>query len=301
MLSPTEKSNVAEILDLVSDKDILSLAETITNRLVRVETRKDAIEAVCSYATSVQDVLRRKKVKKDVIFSFLRLKNVAVNPASDKLQLMNAVLQMWSLPVCQEIAEVEIPMDEATPSNTPILNGHTTTSVSTNNMMQQMGETFVTWFYQVMNSVCPGSTATQTTDKFGPHHFWHDCRLRVDLRSSTDQFTHQCTSAEEVAKCLGELVRCQGFLFNPHVTTPGSVNVSVDPHGLVKVVASGVIHTQVTCVGMFKQLFGLVQDIKLQNNWKIKFTELQGTYVASDKAVGYSEPNGFAVNQYPTY
>lgn len=271
MLTTTEEAGIRDILKLMDVQDVISLATTMTNHFVKLETLKDAVNAICLYATSASSVLSRKKVKKEALFRYLYQKNIVSDPHGEKLTVVNIILARWQSPLCQDLVEVTTsPKHEVkhqTVADAP------SSAVASTSPMQLMGETFVTWFYHLLNSVHPKFANPNLGDKFGSHHFWSDCRLQLELQCSQQVVQHSCDTSEEVASNLRNVVLQVGLFFNPNVTKEG-VETACDAHGLVKVRVSGVVYNTDTCIGMFKQIFGLVRDMSKPDNWKIKFTEL---------------------------
>uniref|UniRef100_A0A671SWU8 Uncharacterized protein n=1 Tax=Sinocyclocheilus anshuiensis TaxID=1608454 RepID=A0A671SWU8_9TELE len=56
----------------------------------------DAIEAIITYSQDAEELLRRKKVHRDVIFKYLANEGVAMLPNSEKQQLIRRTVEYWS-------------------------------------------------------------------------------------------------------------------------------------------------------------------------------------------------------------
>lgn len=56
----------------------------------------EAIEAIIIYSQSAEELLKRKKVHRDVIFKYLATESVFPTPNSDKHQLVKRTLELWS-------------------------------------------------------------------------------------------------------------------------------------------------------------------------------------------------------------
>ncbi len=140
-------------------------------------------------------------------------------------------------------------------------------------MTQELAKQFVTWFFQQLNSLNPQfAQGSSTTGDWGPQHFFNDCKLKLNLQSQ-DSRTDLFEGAELVAERFCDLIQSEGLLFNPNLEADGTKGVN-DPHGLVLAFVCGTIHREGSCLGVFEQRFGLVRDPLNQNNWKIKFTDL---------------------------
>ena len=135
---------------------------------------------------------------------------------------------------------------------------------------QLLGETFVRWFYELLNSenpLCSGS------GDFGPHHFWENCTLKL-VSKTPDVSEDNYEGSVLVAQRLQALAREELLIFNPNVSAEG-VKVRSDPHGLLIIMVCGTIHQHNNCLGIFQQLFGLVRSPLNENTWKVKMTQLQ--------------------------
>ena len=63
MLTEREKHGISELLHRMSTKDLTSLAQTVTSRLIVPETNGEAVSAIILHTDRPIDLLRRKKVK----------------------------------------------------------------------------------------------------------------------------------------------------------------------------------------------------------------------------------------------
>ena len=82
----------------------------------------------------------------------------------------------------------------------------------------------------------------------------------------------ECQGSLVVSEKLRELVCKERLLFNANVN---GAKGQIDAYGLVKISVGGTVHRFSDCPGIFEQSFGLIRDPQMQNNWKIKFTELK--------------------------
>lgn len=136
---------------------------------------------------------------------------------------------------------------------------------------QALGETFVHWFYNLVNSQNP--THSVHPGDFGPHHFWENCTLKLVSRTP-DMSEEEFEGSWLVAQRFLALAREELLVFNPNVSAEG-VKVTSDPHGLLIVMACGTIHQHNNCLGVFQQMFGLVRSTLDDSTWKIKSSQLQ--------------------------
>jgi hypothetical protein len=56
----------------------------------------EAVEAILSYTKDTEELLKRKKVHRDVIFKYLAKEGVVMPPNSEKHQLVKRTLEFWS-------------------------------------------------------------------------------------------------------------------------------------------------------------------------------------------------------------
>ncbi|KAF5905909.1 hypothetical protein DAT39_004379, partial [Clarias magur] len=95
-LSKKESEGCRRLLTLLSVDDLLALNDTVTNRLIPVASSGEAIEAIIAYSQSAEELLKRKKVHRDVIFKYLATENVFLPATSEKHQLVKRTLEFWS-------------------------------------------------------------------------------------------------------------------------------------------------------------------------------------------------------------
>lgn len=95
MLTEKEKHGISELLMRMNTKDLASLAQTVTSRLIIPETSGEAVHAILLHTDRPSDLLRRRKVKKEFLFKYLHAKRVSVDASADKSIFISAVLQLW--------------------------------------------------------------------------------------------------------------------------------------------------------------------------------------------------------------
>ena len=143
------------------------------------------------------------------------------------------------------------------------------TSAVSNTSDLTMAVEFVGWFYTLLNT----QSTTTTQEDFGPQHFYKDCRLNL-LSVVGEMRTDQYTGGELVASRLLAFVREESLKFNPN-DTPGGLHMQSTPHGLTVISCAGTLHQNSGLIGVFEQQFGLARDPEMQNNWRIKFSNLK--------------------------
>uniref|UniRef100_A0A3B3TJF6 Uncharacterized protein n=2 Tax=Poecilia latipinna TaxID=48699 RepID=A0A3B3TJF6_9TELE len=95
-LSETERVGFKKILSSMTDVDLRSLSDTVTNKMIVVENVTEAMETILSFSKSGEELLRRRKVHRDLIFKYLVKEGVTMPPTSEKHQLVKRTLELWS-------------------------------------------------------------------------------------------------------------------------------------------------------------------------------------------------------------
>ncbi|XP_066096930.1 uncharacterized protein C3orf38 homolog [Saccopteryx bilineata] len=262
-LSPPEREGCRDLLGLLDNDDIMALCDTITNRLVQPEDRQDAIRAILAYSQSVEELLRRKKVHRDVIFKYLALQGVITPPAAEKHSLIQHAKEYWKKQLHLKLRETPKPVK---------------TSEDIRLFQQQekldfhrLGEEFCRWFFELLNSQNPFLGPPRK--EWGPQHFWHDVKLRFYYRTSEQNVT-DFQGAEIVSLRLLSLVKEEYLFLSPNLDSHG-LKCTSSPHGLVMVGVAGTVHRGDTCLGIFEQIFGLIRCPFAAHIWKIKFVNLR--------------------------
>lgn len=254
-LSVKEQIGCKKLLKLLSNDDLLALKDTVTNRLIDVEGTEEAIEAIITYSQDAEELLKRKKVHRDVIFKYLAIEGVAMLPNADKPQLIRRTLEFWS--------SGEVSGKSTTVSSHNIGDGLSDVTA--------LGKQFCQWFFSILNSQNP--TYGEPVQEWGPQHFWLDVRLRL-LLCTGEQRLDEFNGAELVSQRLHALVGQERLLFCPNLEGHGLKCIS-SPHGLVLVAVAGTIHRDNACLGIFEQVFGLIRSPLDNNHWKIKFVNVK--------------------------
>ncbi|KAG1945262.1 hypothetical protein F2P79_014007 [Pimephales promelas] len=63
-MSLKEQSGCRKLLRLLTLDDLLALKDTVTNRLIAVESTQEAIEAIITYSKDAEELLKRKKISR---------------------------------------------------------------------------------------------------------------------------------------------------------------------------------------------------------------------------------------------
>uniref|UniRef100_UPI0037E89E20 uncharacterized protein C3orf38 homolog n=1 Tax=Semicossyphus pulcher TaxID=241346 RepID=UPI0037E89E20 len=277
-LSRTERAGCTKILKLMSKGDLLSLSDTVTNKMITVEDVAEAMETILSFTKHAEEFLRRKKVQRDLIFKYLAKEGVVMPPNSEKHQLVKRTLELWSS------GKATVEDRDETRQRLPA----DTTSVSTNVKTEEgfdplvLGQQFCQWFFQLLNS--QNLSLGQQPQDWGPQHFWPDVKLRLLSRAGSEQM-EEFLGAELVSLRLQALTREERLLLSPNLEAHG-LKALASPHGLVLVAVAGTIHRDAACLGIFEQIFGLIRSPLEKNSWKIKFVNLK---IRGQDALGGAE------------
>ena len=82
MLSAAEKHGIRELLSRMSSQDLQSLAQTVTSKQLVPETKAEAVSMIILHSERAADLLKRKKIKKELMFEYLDFKNPRAVPNS---------------------------------------------------------------------------------------------------------------------------------------------------------------------------------------------------------------------------
>jgi len=124
MLTEKEKYGISELLSRMALRDLNSLAQTVTSRLIVPENSSEAVSAILLHTDKPSDLLRRRKIKKELLFKYLNAKRVSIEPGADKSVYIAQVLQLWgnnhgiSGAIIHEIEEDSLPEAPAPSRNT---------------------------------------------------------------------------------------------------------------------------------------------------------------------------------------
>lgn len=247
----------------MSKSDIMSLSDTVTNKLIVVEDEEEATQTILTFTKNAEEFLRRKKVQRELIFRYLAKEGVVMAPNSEKHQLVKRTLQLWSS------GEVGDGTQQRPPTEAPSDPTNLKTAEGFDPLV--LGQQFCQWFFQLLNSQNP--SLDQQPQEWGPQHFWPDVRLRLLARADSVQM-EEFQGAELVSLRLQALTREERLLLSPNLEAHG-LRALASPHGLVLVAVAGTIHRDGACLGIFEQIFGLIRSPMENNSWKIKVVNLK--------------------------
>lgn len=264
---PYEKE-ITAFLKSLSEADLFALANTVSQGLLKhkIYDVEGAITVILKYSADTVSILRRKCITREILFNYLDDNNVTVTLPTTKDTLIDKLLKFWEkndtndeitkqfksekAPVVQNIYNIHIAPQETIDKN--------------KNEANELALKFSEWFYSIMN----------TDDMISTEHFYPDATLKLNLISNTITDSNNVESdPQQIVELLFSTKLKHGLFFNPNLSNQG-VKGKLTPHGLVLVAACGSIHVGPQCVGIFEQLFGLAKDPFADNNWKIKYTEL---------------------------
>jgi len=304
-LSSAERAATRTILSYLSEEETVFLAETVSQRIVRAQTPREAEEIILEFSNDFEQLLKRQKMKREYLQRFI-LENRL--PGSDAINAEKRILIRHILDFTgskREITTVEAASALTTAAAiTTTATTTTTTAASTresrNNEavdVNEMAPLFANWFYNMLNSFpkdrqsgrqltatsgssgsdASSSKSSDSENTFGPHHFIQNCCLNLRLESGGgggESFQHDETvrGGAAVAEKLAHFCLNDELVFNVNLDGGGCAGKKSE-HGLVMIQARGTLLRRGCLVGVFEQSFGLVKDPK-QDNWKIQITNL---------------------------
>lgn len=181
-------------------------------------------------------LLRRKKIRRDILMQYLGKKAIPVVVGTDKVRLIKQIIEYWNSGCYSQLANT---------SSSPIVPTIT-----------QLSHQFTEWFYTSWNNL----------SSFTSDHFFPDCQLTLFHENQ-----RRILGSYYVCELLRSYVTNQDLRFSPNIQ---SNKVEESKHGLVLIQVHGTIHQRGTCVGIFDQSFGLIRDPTHSNNYLIKFSFL---------------------------
>ncbi|XP_041662496.1 uncharacterized protein C3orf38 homolog [Cheilinus undulatus] len=265
-LTETERAGCIKILMFMSKGDLLSLSDTVTNKLIVVEDEKEATQTILSFTKNAEEFLRRKKVHRDIIFKYLVKEGVTMPPNSEKHQLVKRTLAHWS--PGRGVGDGTCSRET---DDTDMLPNSTNTEPEEGFDPQVLAQQFCQWFFQLLNS--QNLSLGQQPQDWGPQHFWPDVKLYLRVSAGSEQ-VEEFLGAELVSLRLQALTREERLLLSPNLE-PHGLRALASPHGLVMVAVAGTIHRNDACLGIFEQIFGLIRSPLESNSWKIKVVRLK--------------------------
>lgn len=290
MLSEVERTEAKKLFRLIPNEEVVSLARTVTKGQIHISTTPEAVDAILAYTESAAELLRRKKVKREILFKYLHNEGMPIAPSADKPAIMRRILEHWDSPYANDylmdddddvaVATADVvqrrPNDDDVKevANCSASNSWKDGSLGSTEEDQDMALQFSQWFYPMLNACHPLFPFEQKPpEAFAPNHFFRDANLLLVVATRDDERRETFTDSESVCRRLMDLTRKENVIFNPNLEPTGVKGFS-DPHGRRVVIVCGTLHSADKLVGLFEQQFGLARDPFSNNNWKIKFTRL---------------------------
>ncbi|XP_059824641.1 uncharacterized protein C3orf38 homolog isoform X2 [Hypanus sabinus] len=267
MLSESERCGCREILQFLGQCELMSVADTVTNRMLKIENCAEAMSAILSYSQSAEELLKRKKIHREILFQYLAKHNIVISANAEKHQLIQRIIDYWK--------ESTTTSQKSNASESSSENDTSQVDLATNykNDYQAMGLQFCKWFYHLLNTQNP--LLKEHSTEWGPQHFWEDVKLKFSYRT-LEQRMEEYSGAVMVSLRLLALTKDEHLFLNPNLTG-GGLKCIHSPHGLVIIAVAGTIHRDSVCLGIFEQIFGLIRCPSNENNWKMKFIHLNIT------------------------
>ncbi|XP_074890173.1 uncharacterized protein C3orf38 homolog [Buteo buteo] len=262
-LSERERAGCRDLLEFLETEELMALTDTITNRLVHPESRQEAIHAILVYSQNVEELLKRRKVYREIIFKYLAAQGIPMPPSSEKHLLIDRVKQYWSGQLTTHTSE--------SGDRKPHTQSHGEREKSLQDDIHDLGEEFCQWFFALLNSQHP--LGVKSEERWGPEHFWEDAKMKF-CYDTLEKNTEEYVGSEMVSLRLLSLVKEEYLLFNPNLRANG-LKCAMSRHGLVLVAVAGTVHRDNTCLGIFEQIFGLINCPIRENTWKIKVVNLK--------------------------
>ncbi|XP_054038016.1 uncharacterized protein C3orf38 homolog [Rissa tridactyla] len=260
-LSEREQAGCRQLLEFLETEELMALTDTVTNRLVHPENRQEAIHAILVYSQSVEELLKRRKVYREIIFKYLAAQGIPVPPSSEKQLLIDRVKQYWSGQLTTHALGERKQHTES----------HGESQKSPQDAIHDLGEEFCQWFFELLNSQHP--LGVKSEERWGPQHFWENAKMKFSY-NTLEKNVEEYVGAEMVSLRLLSLVKEEYLLFNPNLHASG-LKCAMSRHGLVLVAVAGTVHRDSACLGIFEQIFGLISCPVRENTWKIKAVNLK--------------------------
>lgn len=259
MLTEREQQGLSKIIGALELADVIALAQTVTCKQIKLTERSEAERAILSGTQNPADLLRRKKILRELLFRYLWSESVFVAPALAKSDLISACLQHW-----QEDASLKS-------GQFPAHDGEKDGKVTEASFQEKLGSEFTNWFFAQLNA---------EGEKLGHQHFFANCHLRVQCfethagRENPPRVL-SIRGSEAASRFMWQLAGGARRMFHPNVR---SVKCQVEEHGLARIHVNGVVHEYNSCMGLFECGFGLVRDPTTtaaeSDVWKLQFVEV---------------------------
>ncbi|CAH1992580.1 unnamed protein product [Acanthoscelides obtectus] len=231
---------IKEILSKLDEHDVIALASTDTQGLLKVASVDEAVNGILKHSPTLVSIMRRKIVTKEILFQYLDENNVSFKSPASKNDLIDRIIEYWNESLTQTVLDEPVSSDvkETSPGESE-------------QVISQLADQFAKWFYTMLNS----------DEGVGTEHFYANAKLKIAI--VTDEGCDLKEVEDNPEKLQHQLY------FNPNFTNEG-IQGRIDPHGLVMVFTCGTLHVKDAIVGVFEQVFSLARDPFCDNNWTIK-------------------------------
>ncbi|XP_071994628.1 uncharacterized protein C3orf38-like isoform X2 [Engystomops pustulosus] len=95
-LSARERVGSRRLLQLLETADLFSLSGTVTKKKSTAYTRTGAIDLILENSLSAYELLKRKKVLRDIIATYLQNEGIPITPRTTKAELIQKTLGHWN-------------------------------------------------------------------------------------------------------------------------------------------------------------------------------------------------------------
>ncbi|KAG8590769.1 hypothetical protein GDO81_006889 [Engystomops pustulosus] len=95
-LSARERVGSRSLLQLLETADLFSLSGTVTKKKSTAYTRTGAIDLILENSLSAYELLKRKKVLRDIIATYLQNEGIPITPRTTKAELIQKTLGHWN-------------------------------------------------------------------------------------------------------------------------------------------------------------------------------------------------------------
>uniref|UniRef100_A0A1B0DQT1 Uncharacterized protein n=1 Tax=Phlebotomus papatasi TaxID=29031 RepID=A0A1B0DQT1_PHLPP len=262
-LQEWEKAGLRDFFtfDVRTEAIAIDMAKFFLSRvsITSPKTSADAIEKILHYCESIQIILDKKAVTKDILITYLMQRGATFSPNSTKQALIQRIIRFWQdKPVSSGIVQVT----EISPSPTQ---PEKVAAVAVEDFpVNILSRQFASWFFRKLNET------TLALDDL-----WPDASCAIRLVQNDMVSDENAHGSEAVLEKLITTRNNYNFTFNPNINHSG-VQGRINPHGLVFVVCCGTLHVTNRWVGIFESAFGLVQDPSTgPNNWKCKQVKIE--------------------------
>ncbi|KAL1454041.1 hypothetical protein WDU94_010336 [Cyamophila willieti] len=117
MLTAYERTVLIELLSGVNEHDLIQIANTVSQKLLNIDNRSQATDAILLHSQTVESILHRKKISKQLLFNYLSYKQIPVQSHMSKDEIIQKILQHWktnSYEIENDASNVDNKLDKET-------------------------------------------------------------------------------------------------------------------------------------------------------------------------------------------